>query len=58
MLPGSRGIWISYGKILIFRKDSAQSLTILSFVKSPPPIQFPDLTVAILQLIFSKKDFL
>ena len=43
---------------LFCEKDSRESFTILSFVQSPPPKQFPALTVAILQLLFEKKDLL
>ena len=39
-------------KSLFLMKFSAQSLTILSFVQSPPPIQLPDLTVAKLHFPF------
>ena len=55
MLPGSRGIWISYGKILIFRKDSAQSLTILSFEITPNTIS---IACGYFAINFFKKDFL
>ena len=37
---------------------AAQSFTILFLVQSPPPMQFPDLTVAILHSFFVKNDFL
>ena len=54
MLPGSSGIRLLIISFLFLLKDSTQSLIILSFVQSPPPIQFPDLTVATLQLFFKK----
>ena len=41
--------------VLFCENDSKESFTILSFVQSPPPKQFPALTVAMLHLVFEKK---
>ena len=49
---------VLFSSVLFFANASAQSLTILSFVQSPPPIQFPDLTIATPQFLSGKKDFM
>ena len=55
MLPWPGCFWASI-TILLKMNDSAQSFNILSFVQSPPPIQFPDLTVTKLNSLSLKKE--
>ena len=56
MLPWSSGIWISNKKHTLFDcNDLITSGTIRSFLKSPPPITFSALAVAMDKIIFLKQ---